>query len=149
MLPFTRVEENEMNKNGFTVFVQGKRIPVTEDVYKAFYRCREKDKYHVKRAKTKEISLEYLNDIGFPIESHVVKSAKRIEDIVAEKEIMDAVQEYLPTMSEIEQCVVEKCYFEGKTEEEAAREIGITQSGVNKVKSRSIKKLKEIFKILS
>jgi len=64
--------------------------------------------------------------------------------ILLEREI-ERMEFYVKMLSEREQAVIRKCYFEGKQQQEAAQEMGITTWTVRKYRDSAISKLTEMY----
>ena len=57
-----------MEHSKYTLVVNKKRISVTKEVYKAYYHCRNREKYLEKLANKNNISLENYMEKGIPVE---------------------------------------------------------------------------------
>ncbi|MBZ2174680.1 hypothetical protein K8M07_05400 [Schnuerera sp. xch1] len=58
----------------YTLMVRGIRVTVTKEVYKAYYRCRNREKYLDRLTQNNNISLEGCNEKGIPIE-YIISTA--------------------------------------------------------------------------
>ena len=134
-----------MSGTTYYIIVQGERITVTHEVYTEYHREREHSRYIENRAKWRELSLEYFEEIGaYPYEIGV---PHQLEDIFIEQEMMERLYDALSRLSKMEQQILYEIYFECKSEREIAKSLGITQMGVNKRKARALSKLKKQIKL--
>lgn len=111
-------------KDHYYLFVNGKRVEVTEEVYREFYRITEHEKYLKKKALVHECSLEEMASNGETIGASVSDTERE-----ALTSLMRArVREMIGKLSDEEKMLVKLRFYDQMTEREAARTMGIPQS---------------------
>ena len=65
----------------YTLKVKGKAIPVTQEIYKEYYRIHDRQQYLDKLAKQKNIYLEFCEEKGIPIEYEIYKQNKNSKKV--------------------------------------------------------------------
>ena len=110
--------------NEYTLIVNKKRIPVTKEVYKAYYKQKEREAYLDKLAYRNNLSIEECAEKGIQTEWQMLKSYELIEDKL-----------------------IRALFFMGMSEQQFARQLGVSKQAVNKQKQRILKKLKKYIKI--
>ena len=116
----------------------GTKVPVTEEVYRAYKRPAWRE--HKRRIVRSEYerSLERFEEDHVPISSNEV-----LEDIVADKILIETL---MSALTPEERYIIDEIYYNGKSERELAKEIKTTQQNINKKKNRILLKLKNIIK---
>jgi RNA polymerase sigma factor (sigma-70 family) len=123
-------------KEYYITMKDGTKVPVTEEVYRAYKRSAWRE--HKRRIVRSEYerSLERFEEDHVPISSNEV-----LEDIVADKILIETL---LSALTPEEKFIIDEIYFQGKTEREIAKEIKLSHVAVNKKHHKILKKLKNI-----
>lgn len=137
----------ENNNSNYTLVVNKKRIPVTVEVYRAYYQCRDREKYMDRLAKKNNISLENCMEKGVSVEYTITSVEDDIADIIIRQEMMKKLRSALEVLSQQERILIYELFFKGKSESTLAGEMGIHQSNVSRRKTRILSKLKKILEI--
>ena len=137
----------ENHNNNYTLVVNKKRIPVTAEVYKAYYHCRDREKYLDRLAKKNNISLESCTEKGLSVEYTIASIEDDIVDIIIRQDMMKKLRTALEVLSEQERLLIYALFFKGKSEVVLAGEMGIHQSNVSRRKARILSKLKKVLEI--
>lgn len=125
----------------YTLIVKGKRIPVTYDVYKAYYQEYEHERYLKGKAAKHEHSLEQFIETGVSIEFICLDSMTPVEDEVVKTEQLVHLYRCLDKLSSQEQQIISGLFFEEKTEKELAQQLLISASAVGYRKRKILKAL--------
>jgi RNA polymerase sigma factor (sigma-70 family) len=125
-------------KEYYITMKDGTKVPVTEEVYRAYKRPAWRE--HKRRIVRSEYerSLEWFEEDHVPISSNEV-----LEDIVADKILIETL---LSALTPEEKFIINEIYFQGKTEREIAKEMNIAQQSINKKKNRILLKLRNLIK---
>lgn len=137
----------ENHNSKYTLVVNKKRIPVTMEVYKAYYHCRDREKYLERLAKKNNISLERCIEKGISAEYRIASVEDDIVDIIIRQEMMEKLRSALEMLSEQERLLIYELFFREKKESVLAGEMGIHQSNVSRRKVQILSKLKKILEI--
>ncbi|MEA4963475.1 hypothetical protein [Lutispora sp.] len=80
----------------------GQRISVTKEVYKAYYRCRDREKYLDKLAEDNNISLEGCYEKGISVEYIISTAEDSMEDMIITGMLLVKLRQCLKTLDEPE-----------------------------------------------
>ncbi len=125
--------------------VQGCLIEVVREQYTDFYRDKERWRYLQKLdTNHKLLSLEGFTDSEGNVIDFIVDEAVDVAKTVVHAVMVDRLKAALPLLSGSEQALIKAIFFEGLSEREVGLRLGITQSVVNKRKSKILAKLRKI-----
>ncbi|RKJ00910.1 sigma-70 family RNA polymerase sigma factor [bacterium D16-54] len=125
--------------------VQGCLLEVVREQYTDFYQDKERWRYLKKLDTThKLLSLEGFTDGEGNVIDFIVDEAVDVAETVAHAVMVDRLKATLPLLSGSEQTLINAIFFEELSEREVGLRLGITQSVVNKRKSKILAKLKKI-----
>lgn len=123
----------------YTIIVKGTRVPVSEEIYRAYYRCYERERYLRRCALEREVSREKCEALGIQVDSHL---AAPPDDVIAARSrrraLYAALAELAPQMQEaLWQLVL------GETTERAlAAAWGVSKTTVHKRKTAALAQLR-------
>ena len=117
----------------YTIIVQRERVEVSREVYYAYHKAREAERYQNRVIRQIAMSLEY----------HVVRSAPGIEEEIIRAEDNRRLYQALDELNVEERLLIDALFFSGITEGELAARLGVTQQAVSKRKKRLLRKLRE------
>jgi len=124
----------------FYIQIDDQKVSVTEEIYRAFKRPvwteRKRRAIRVKR----ERSLETFSAGGFEISS----DNPLVEKVVTDKLLLEALMSALDKLTDNERSLIDALFFQGKSEREVARVLGISQPAVHKKRNRIIERLKKM-----
>lgn len=144
-------------KQNFFITIGNEQIPVTQEVYKAYYKAGRRMRYvehDIKYGKTikdkngneyfipaKEDSLEQLSEIG---------KAPYTEDTYSSDNTYDAsafliLSKALEILSEDEKSIIHDLYSKNKSARTVAAEKGVSHTAINKRNKSILKKIKTFF----
>lgn len=127
-----------------TLLVNKKRIDVSDEVYKAYYKEREHERYLYKKVKDKEYSYENMKENGIQFEYNQGMYIQCEDEIIKKLEIKK-LNLILKDLSKDERRLVYLYYFENKTEKEISLLFNLSQKAINKRKNNIIKKLRNFY----
>ena len=130
-------------EQNYTLVVRKKRIPVTGKVYKAYYQCRDREKYLDKLAAKNNISLDGCIEKGISVE-YVISSASTMEDEIILKEMILKMRDCILQLEESERELIKNIYFTGKSEYKLSSEMGIPRMTIRSRKEKILQKLKKL-----
>jgi len=129
-----------MSKTSFYIQIRGKRIPVSEEVYRAFKRPAWVERKRRMVRADRELSFEVFVEDGFDIPA----DDPPVEKIVTDRLQLDMLMSALSSLTADERNLIDALFFKGKSEREVASESGISQQAVHKKKRRILEKLKHL-----
>jgi len=134
----------EEQESKYTLLVNKKRVAVGREVYKAYYRQKEREAYLDKLAGKHNISFEECEEKGIQVDYLLSCAEESIEDGVIKKEMLKKLALCLETLSEQERLLIYALFFQGKSERQLSAETGTPQRTINDRKRRILLKLKKL-----
>lgn len=132
------------NVNNYSLLVRGKRISVTKEVYKAYYQCRDREKYLDKLAEVNNISIESCSERGISVEYIISAAEDSLEDKIITEMLIVKLRLCVKMLDESERMLISELYLQGKSERQLSKETGIPAMTIHDRKSRILKKLKKM-----
>ena len=125
--------------------VQGCLLEVVREQYAEFYKDKERWRY-LKKLDTNHslLSLEGFTDNEGNVIDFVVDETVDVAETVVHAVMVDRLKAALPLLSGSEQTLIQAIFFEELSEREVGLRLGVTQSVVNKRKSKILAKLRKI-----
>ena len=133
-----------INERNYTLKVRGTRITVTKEVYRAYYQCRDREKYLDRLAEDNNISLDECNDKGIPVEYIISTAMDSMEDEIAQRDMIERLQKCLLLMNEAERQLIMAVFYLRKSEHQLAAETGIPRMTLHDRKIKALGKLKKL-----
>ena len=125
--------------------VQGCLLEVVREQYADFYRDKERWRYLQKLdTNHKLLSLEGFTDSEGNVIDFVVDEVVDFAETVVRAVMVDRLKAALLLLSDSEQTLIKAIFFEELSEREVGLRLGVTQSVVNKRKSKILAKLRKI-----
>ena len=118
----------------YTIIVQKERVEVSRQVYYAYYKAREAERYQNRVIRQSEMSLERFQEEGVNAEYRVVRSASGIEEEMIRGEDNRRLYQALDELNVEERLLIDALFFSGITEGELATRLGVTPQAVSKRK---------------
>jgi RNA polymerase sigma factor (sigma-70 family) len=128
----------------YTLLVGKKRFPVTQEVYKAYYRCRDREKYLDKLAEENNISLEGCAEKGISVEYIIATTEDSMEDAIILNEMIARMLRCVKMLDGPDRKLIVELYLHGKSERQISRETGVPQRTINDRKRKILSKLKKL-----
>lgn len=149
-----------MDKDKRKLWIAGQFIEVTEEIYQVYMQGDRKMRYLETDLKIERTILDESGRIQQIIPSRedsldrlVEDNARQfedtresVEDAVLRKLAEDDLRRALTKLTDEEYALVCALFYEGRTERDYAKELGVSQVAVHKRKQRILKKLKGILK---
>ncbi|MDL2301063.1 sigma-70 family RNA polymerase sigma factor [Lachnospiraceae bacterium OttesenSCG-928-D06] len=136
-----------MNKKDFRIIVDGTSVPVSEEVYKAYYQEENHVKYLEKKDKQNKVtSYSFFDGEGLSGEEVIPDLSAALEDTVIEKIINENLHKVIAQLEESERELIDLLFFQEQSERELAQLYGVSQPAVHKRKNKILKKLKNLLK---
>lgn len=130
-----------MSKDRY-IWLDGVKVPVTEEVYRAYYRPVWREAKQKEVRGDMEYSLDALEDAGF----EAVSNDPLVDEIVADKLLLDELYAALAELTDDERNLIDALYFREKSERNIAAESGIPQTTINYRKNRLLEWLRKKLK---
>lgn len=131
----------------YTLVVRGMRIPVTEEVYREYYRHKEREAYMDKLSARHNLSFEECEEKGIPIDYILSQIQESTEDKLIREEMTARLSAAIKSLTEQERLLVHELFFLGKSERVFCAEMGIAKTTLHDRKQKILGKLKNIIEI--
>lgn len=128
--------------------IRGELIAVTDDVYYTYYHMgRQRRTQEEKEGRRRVASYDAMdtND-GLGIDLLVDEESPSVEDIVIAEVMAEKLHRCLAQLPERERIILEKIYFSGMTERQAAQTLGIHYMTLHNRKIRALRKLRKMMR---
>ena len=126
--------------------IRGKVIAVTDDVYYVYYHMgRQRRTQSEKEGRRRVASYDALDtedDLG--INMLVDENSPSVEDVAITKVMSEKLHRCLAHLPESERAILERIYFFGMTERQAAETLGVHHMTLHNRKVKALRKLKKM-----
>lgn len=146
-----------MKERNFYLYIDGQHIPVSEEVYREYYRAEDKERYFMGRLKkghtrvnpdmkeihyipSRELSYEQLVEQDWQFAA----LDDSIEDRVIREDLLGKLRTVLHGLSAEELALLEELFYLEKTEREVARMYDVSQNTIHYRKNRLLDKLRKM-----
>lgn len=135
---------------GWIIRIDGKDIPVSQEVYQAYAQGNRKERYMFdERPAITVLSLEKLVDdevredyIGVPCTPSCLENLLSQEEEKTWEKRKALLLPALLTLTDEERSLITKLFYDGYTQTELAKELGVNQATVSRRREATLKKLK-------
>lgn len=127
-------------KKEYYITIDGKDVPVTEEVYRAFKRPAWTERKRREIRSENERSLEAFTDDGFDIPSEQAL----VDELVEDKLLLDMLFNALLELTDDERDLVNALFYEEKSERELSKDTGVPHPTIHSRKVSVLQKLKRL-----
>lgn len=129
--------------------IRGQLVAVTEEVYYAYYHMGRQSRTQAEKDSRRRIaSYDALDtDELLGIDLLVDRDSPTVEDLAVTNVMVEKLHQCLPRLSKEDQEILFALFFDGKSEREYAKSLGITQVAVHKRCHKALAHLKKLLKI--
>lgn len=124
----------------FFIVIDGEKVPVTEEVYRAFKRPAWVERKRRPVRADRERSLEVFMDEGFDIPS----GDPLVDEIVEDKLMLDMLFAALAELTDDERGLINALFYAEKSERELSQETGVPHPTIHSRKVSLLQKLKRL-----
>lgn len=146
-----------MEGKDFYLTIDGRRVRVSEEVYKEYRRAEDKERYFMRTLKkgrvtvnldTQEVEFRHSREQSYEqlLEEdwQFAASEDSVETAAVKRALVEELNTALHSLSDEEMALVEELFFLERTEREAARLFGVSQNTIHYRKGRVLEKLREM-----
>ena len=126
----------------YHIKLNGKLIPVSEEVYRAYKRPQWREKKQKIIRRQNEQSIEHINESDAINQANLAQCG--LDEIIIENLLLDELHEAMLSLNDDERVLIYALFYNDKSERDVAKEIGVSQNTVNYHKKRVIEKLRKI-----
>ena len=128
----------------YTLLINKKRIPVTEEIYKAYYQLKERESYLDKLSERNNLSFEECEEKGIQIDYLLSQTQESAEDKLIKAEMLSRLTVAMEMLTEQERLLIYTLFIKGKSERELCAMLGIAKTTLHDRKTKILGKLKKI-----
>lgn len=133
----------------YIIKISGKLVEVTPEVYGEYYRMERYARYQEERdrphGKTLYSNLDFNDILGEELIPD--QSALNTEDAAIAHIMIEKLHQCMEMLPDEDRELLNALYFEGKSERDYAKKLGISQKGVNKRRHAALAKMKKFMGI--
>lgn len=129
--------------NRYTLIVGRLRVTVSPEVYHAYYKEKERERYGNKLSARYTLSLEACREQGVPVEALMARPADSLEECLLQEEMRKRLYEQLIALSKEEQALLDALFVRNLSERQWSAETGVPQRTIHDRKQRLLRKLKK------
>ena len=133
-----------MDKREYFIYVRGKAVPVSEEVYKAYWKITEHEKYLQRKDWKNNVILFSALDYDGHFVDNIIDERIDLEKIVEVKMQIEELNKALATLTKKERELIEAIFYK----EESLRSIGKKKVSYQAIGKRRDKILEELRKLL-
>lgn len=123
--------------------VNGKKVEVSNVVYKAYYQEYEHERYLKKLSVKHECSYDMLKDNGYTIEEHMSKTGQSVEEVLIKNEAWQEIIGWLQILTPQERNLIIQHYLFDVKQVALAKINGKSKQAISRKLKKIIKKIKE------
>ena len=124
------------------IWLDGKEIPVTEEVYRTYKRAEWREEKQAAVRAVRESSYDFMLENDF--DGQADTNQKLVDEIVEDKLLLDILLVALDELTADERSLIDALFYQEKSEREVAKETGVPRKTLSYRKSKVLKKLKDI-----
>ncbi|GHU90511.1 RNA polymerase subunit sigma-24 [Clostridia bacterium] len=125
-----------MAEKKYLLRVDGKLISVSYEVYQAYYRASRHERFLREQDEAHGVML---------LDNYDIAATTNIEDEVIRLMLREKVRRAVARLSPPERELIYALFYNGMTEREYAKYLGISQQGVGRRKKKVLENLKKLF----
>lgn len=130
-------------KRKYYLYLKNKRIEVSEELYKAYWKETNRENYLKQVDKKQHLFLFSSLDDNGHFEENIEDEEVNVEKIVETRMMIEALRKALSELNAEEREIIELLYFKNKTLRSVAKHKNITHSAIIKRRNKILEKLKK------
>ena len=133
-----------MDKKNYYLYVKGKAVKVSEEVYKTYWKITEHEKYLQRKDwKNNVLPFSALDYDGHFIES-IVDERIDLEKIVEVKMQIDELNKALATLTKEEKELIEAIFYKGESLRSISKKEKVSHQAISGRRDRILEKLRKL-----
>ena len=129
-------------KKEYYLYVNGKKVKVSEQIYKVYWREKEHEKYLEQVDRKNHLFLFSSLDHDGHFEENIVDESVDVEKIVETQMMIEAVRNAISRLNAEERDIIERLYFNDETLSSIAKRKKVSYQAIQWRKNKSLQKLK-------
>ena len=133
-----------MDKKDYYLYVKGKAVKVSEEVYKAYWKITEHEKYLIKKDwKNNVIPFSALDYDGHFVDN-IVDESIYIEKIVEVKMQIEELNKALATLTKKERELIEAIFYKEESLRSISKKEKVSYQAIGKRRDKILEKLRKL-----
>jgi len=140
------IEAQKENKMKYYIYVRGKKIPVSKEIYQGYWQLVNHEKYL--NRKDREFGVLPFSSFeadGLSLESVLQDTSVDVERLIETKLLIEQLNEALQTLSAKEFEIIDSLYFKEHTIREVAIMQEMSATSLFRLRNRTLDNLKKFF----
>ena len=135
-----------MDKREYVLYVKGKAIPVSEEVYKAYWKITEHEKYLIKKEwKNNVIPFSALDYDGHFVDN-IIDERIDLEKTVEVKVQIEELNKALATLTKEERELIEAIFYKEEGLRSISKKEKVSHQAISGRRDRILEKLRKLLK---
>ncbi|WP_068456205.1 sigma factor-like helix-turn-helix DNA-binding protein [Aedoeadaptatus pacaensis] len=135
-----------MDKKEYYLYVKGKAVPVSEEIYKAYWKITEHEKYLQRKDwKHNIISFSSLDHDGHFVDN-IIDEKMDLEKIIELKMQIEELYRVINTLTKEEQELMEAIFYREETLRSIGKKEKVSYQAIGKRRDKTLEKLRELLK---
>ena len=130
----------------YYLYVNGKRVKVSEDIYKVYWREKEHEKYLEQVDKKNHLLFFSSLDHDGNFVDNLADESVDVEKIIETRILIEIVRKAMSRLNDEEREIIERLYFNDETLSSVARSTKVSYQAIQWRKNNILKKLKVLLK---
>ena len=133
-----------MGKKEYHIYVRGKAVPVSEEVYKAYWKITEHEKYLQRKDwKYDVIPFSALDNDGHFVDN-IIDERIDLEKIVEVKMQIEELNEALATLTKKERELIEAIFYKEESLRSISKKEKVSYQAIGKRRDKILEKLRKL-----
>lgn len=124
------------------LYIGGRKVKVSEDIYKVYWREKEHEKYLEQVDRKNHLFLFSSLDHDGHFEENIIDESVDVEKIVETQMMIEAVRNAISRLNAEERDIIERLYFNDETLSSIAKRKKVSYQAIQWRKNKSLQKLK-------
>ena len=133
-----------MDKKEYYLYVKGKAVPVNEEVYKAYWKITEHEKYLYKKDREHSVLPFSSFDYDGHLVDNIIDERIDLEKIVEVKMQIEELNKALATLTKEERDLMEAIFYKEESLRSISRREKVTHQAISGRRDRILEKLRKI-----
>ena len=133
-----------MDKKEYYLYVKGKAVPVNEEVYKAYWKITEHEKYLYKKDREHSVLPFSSFDYDGHLVDNIIDERIDLEKIVEVKMQIEELNKALATLTKEERDLMEAIFYKEESLRSISRREKVTHQAISGRRNRILEKLRKI-----
>ena len=126
----------------YYLYIGGRKVKVSEDIYKVYWREKEHEKYLEQVDRKNHLFLFSSLDHDGHFEENIIDESVDVEKIVETQMMIEAVRNAISRLNVEERDIIERLYFNDETLSSIAKRKKVSYQAIQWRKNKSLQKLK-------